>query len=382
MRLRLILLLLFLIEIVSFSTPVLSASETGNSGAFLGKTKDSNAFKKANSPVVLDFPEDHGAHPDYQTEWWYYTGNLETDDGREFGYQLTFFRRALGVSNIERNSAWSTNQVYMAHFALTDVSNRSYHFFEKVERGVDDLAGANGLPYFSVWLHNWTVKQTGEDEFTLSASQDGVAINLHLIDLKGPILQGDKGYSQKGLEQGNASYYYSQTRLETTGAIRIGETGYAVKGLSWMDHEYSTSALGERVIGWDWLSLQLDDGVELMLFTLRREDGSLDEFSSGTIIYADGSTSTLKYNDFIITPQSTWRSPATGIRYPSKWKVEIPRENLILTVEPKINNQEPSGFFSYWEGAVKTSGSSGRNPVRGNGYVELTGYGSSMQGQF
>lgn len=382
MYLRLILLLLFLIEIVSLYTPILRASETRNSGSFLSQTNESNAFKKAIGPTVFNFPEDHGAHQDYQTEWWYYTGNLASEDGREFGYQLTFFRRALAVSLVQRDSAWSTNQAFMAHFALTDVSNRSYHFFEKVDRGVDDLAGAKGLPYFSVWLHNWMVKQTSENEFTLSASQDGVAINLNLIDLKGPILQGDKGYSQKGRELGNASHYYSQTRLETMGTIRTGETEFAVKGLSWMDHEYSTSALGEGVIGWDWFSLQLDDGVELMLFTLRKEDGSLDEFSSGTIIYADGSTSNLEYKDFMITPQSTWRSPETRIRYPSKWKVEIPRENLVLTIEPKIDNQEPSGFITYWEGSVMTSGSREKNPVSGNGYVELTGYGSSMQGQF
>jgi predicted secreted hydrolase len=382
MRLRFFLLLLFLIEIVSFYAPVLSPSEPRKVDSFLKSRDSSTSFKKADEPAVFQFPLDHGAHPDFQTEWWYYTGNLESDDGREFGYQLTFFRRRLGVTSLKRESSWATNQAYMAHFALTDVSNRSYHFFEKVERGVDGLAGANGLPYFSVWLHNWTVKQISEDEFSLSASQDGIAINFHLIDLKGPILQGNMGYSQKGREPGNASYYYSQTRLETTGAIRTGETEYAVKGFSWMDHEYSTSALGEGVIGWDWFSLQMDDGVDLMLFTLRKEDGSLDEFSSGTIIYADGSTTSLKYHDFMITPLSIWRSPETGIRYPSKWKVEIPRENLILTIEPKINNQEPSGFFTYWEGAVKTFGTREKNPVSGKGYVELTSYGSSMQGQF
>jgi predicted secreted hydrolase len=382
MRYR-IMVIIFLVGLTGFLILSNRASDETPAPAALTSIRiPSENFRKADQVIPFSFPLDHGPHPDFQTEWWYYTGNLKTNDGRPFGYQLTFFRRSLSGQPDERASAWGTNQVYMAHFSLTDPLSNNFTFFEKLERGVPELAGAQGLPFYQVWLHDWQVKQTGADAFHLQASQDDFAIDLDLVDLKGPVFQGDRGLSQKGGEPGNASYYYSQTRLKTRGVIRIAEKEFTVTGFSWMDHEFSTSALGAGVIGWDWFSMQLDDESEIMLFTLRKNDGSLDELSSGMIINADGSTRHLINSDFGIQSQGTWQSPATRTLYPSDWLVTVPSENLRLTVSPAIKNQEVPGFFTYWEGSVVIEGTKKGNPVSGSGYTELTGYAASMQGQF
>jgi predicted secreted hydrolase len=267
-------------------------------------------FARATGPRPIEFPADHGPHPDYQTEWWYYTGNLETSDGRHFGYQLTFFRRALmpPAQRQDRLSNWAADQVYMAHFALADVAGRRYQTLERFARGAAGLAGAQGTPY-RVWLEDWKIEEVEPNVVRLRASQDDLAIDLLLIDRKGPLLQGDGGYSQKGPEPGNASYYYSQTRLDSSGTVQVGDALYQVDGLSWMDHEFSTSALAPDQVGWDWFALQLDDGSELMVFQIRKADGSVDPFSSGTLVAADGSTRHLSRDDFEIRVGDTWRSP-------------------------------------------------------------------------
>jgi predicted secreted hydrolase len=251
-----------------------------------------------------------GDHPTDQTEWWYYTGNLDTVDGRHFGYQFTIFRSALvpPEDRQQRPSSWGTDQIYMAHFAVTDVDTGRFFSFDRFSRGAAGLAGAQASPY-QVWIEDWNVEELEPGVYNLRAVQDDVAIDLRLTDLKGPILQGDRGYSQKGPEPGNASYYYSLTRLASSGTVRVGETAYNVDGLSWMDHEFSTSALGPELVGWDWFSIQLDDGSELMVFQLRREDGTTDSFSSGTYVDPDGNTTRLDHQDFTVTVNDTWRSP-------------------------------------------------------------------------
>ncbi|HMD87772.1 MAG TPA: lipocalin-like domain-containing protein [Anaerolineaceae bacterium] len=344
----------------------------------------SGDFEKAIAPRNFVFPSDHGPHPDFQTEWWYYTGNLDSSEGQHFGFELTFFRRALQPSSarIARNSDWATQQVYMAHFTLTDVSSGSFRYFEQLSRGAAGLAGALGQPVFSVWLNNWSVQQIAPDEYHLQSSQQDIRLDLMLKDLKGPILEGDHGYSQKGAEVGNASYYYSETRLQTQGTLTVGMENYQVNGASWMDHEFSTSALSTNEVGWDWYALQLNDGSELMMYSLRHSDGSQDLFSSGTVIYPDGSTRSFKLSDFKITHTTTWRSPHSGAVYPADWTVQIPSENLTLQVQPYLADQELNVSFIYWEGAVKVNGSRAGQALSGSGYVELTGYAASMQGQF
>jgi predicted secreted hydrolase len=342
-------------------------------------------YARAEGPRSFDFPTDYGPHPSFQTEWWYYTGNLEAADGRRFGYQLTFFRRALRppAEREERPSDWATEQIYMAHFAVTDVAGDRHQAFERFSRGAAGLAGASLAPY-RVWLEDWSVEQRADDpgDVRMRATQADIAIDLHLIDRKGPVLHGQQGYSQKGPEPGNASYYYSQTRLETTGTIQLDGTTFRVEGRSWMDHEFSTSTLAPDQVGWDWFALQFDDGSELMVFQIRRSDGSVDSRSSGTLIDADGQTHHLTQASFAVNVAETWRSPRSGATYPSRWTVRVPSIDLTLAVEPYVADQELNVSYVYWEGAVGFSGQRAGVPISGQGYVEMTGYAGSMQEQF
>lgn len=349
-----------------------------------GVRGDSEGFMRAEAPVEMVFPRDHGPHPDFQTEWWYYTGNLQAEDGRSFGYQLTFFRRAVlpPAERLPRSSGWAVEQIYLAHFTITDISSKKFHAAERLERGAAGLAGAQVQPGFRVWLHDWSVEQVGLDQYRLSARQDGIILSLDLLDRKGPVLQGDRGYSRKGPEAGNASYYYSLTRLETSGSIDLNGQKFQVTGYSWMDHEYSTSVLSEGQVGWDWFSLQLDNGSELMIFTIRNQDGSAGEYSAGAWVALDGQVRTLKSEDFEIIVQDTWTSPHTGGKYPASWQVRVPQIDLLVDVNPLLPDQELNVSYSYWEGAVSISGSQQGQPVTGRGYVELTGYARSMQGDF
>jgi predicted secreted hydrolase len=343
----------------------------------------STGYLRVTGPANLEFPADHGPHLNYQTEWWYYTGNLVADGGRHFGYQLTFFRRALAppTQRTERESTWATDQVYMAHLALTDVAGRRYRAFERFARGAAGLAGAQAAPY-TVWLEDWQVEEVKPGVTRLRAAQEDLALDLLLTDHKGPILQGDRGYSPKGPQPGSASYYYSLTRLETSGTVQVRETSYLVSGLSWMDHEWSTSSLAADQVGWDWFSIQMDDGSELMVFQLRKEDGSIDPFSSGTFIAPDGSARHLGRNDFGIRVEDTWLSPHTEVTYPARWTVTVYAEDLVLKIKPYLADQELTVSYAYWEGAVRVEGERAGQAVRGNGYVELTGYAGSMQDQF
>ena len=361
------------------------ASPAGVQARIIGlPPAQSTGFPRANGPRPLVFPVDHGAHPDFQTEWWYYTGNLDAPGGQHFGFELTFFRRALQppAERQARTSDWAAQQVYMAHFAITDASGGRYRAFERLERGAAGLAGAVGEPLYRVWLDDWSVEQIGSQDYHLQAAQEGVSIDLRLVDAKGPVLQGDRGYSQKGTDAGNASYYYSQTHLDSTGSVSLNGKDYPVTGLSWMDHEFSTSALAPQQIGWDWFALQLSNGYELMVYTVRNQDGSIDPFSSGTIIAPDGSTRHLAHSDFTITPGGSWRSPHSGAVYPDNWVIEIPGTGARLDVRPYLADQELNLSFTYWEGAVRITGSWAGAAITGSGYVELTGYAHTMQGQF
>ena len=354
------------------------AEATVPSASLVANLSEGGDFTRADSPRDWDFPADMGAHPDYQTEWWYYTGNLETVDGQHFGYQLTFFRRALvpGEERTERDSAWGADQIYMAHFAVSDVDAETHHDFERFARGSAGLAGVEAAPY-SVWIEDWLVEEIGEGQYRIVAQQGEFALDLVLNDAKGIILQGDEGYSQKGEEAGNASYYYSQTRLETSGTVRTERGNFDVEGLSWKDHEFSTSALSEGQVGWDWFSLQLEDGSELMFFQIRRADGSIDPFSSGTYINPEGDITHLERDRFEIRVRDEWISPESGGVYPSAWMVSIPTLNLELNIAPYFNEQEMDVSYFYWEGAVRVSGS-----LMGSGYVEMTGYAGSMENEF
>lgn len=350
-----------------------------------GEAADISGFARATGPQPLSFPADYGPHPDFQTEWWYYTGNLAGADGRHFGYQFTIFRRALlpPDQRAERASDWNADQVYMAHFALTDVAGQRFHSFERLARGGADLAGAQAEPY-AVWLEDWRVEDVpGQPGVTrVQAAAGDVAIDFLLTDRKGPVLQGDQGYSQKGPDPGNASFYYSLTRLATEGTVTVGDAVYPVTGASWKDHEYSTSALASNQVGWDWFAIQLDDGSELKAFHIRQDDGSVDPFSAGSFVDPDGAVTYLSRDDFQVEVGKTWRSPRSGAEYPARWTLTVPSLGLRLELEPWLADQELNVSYNYWEGAVKVTGERAGQPVSGNGYVEMTGYAGSMQGQF
>jgi predicted secreted hydrolase len=346
-------------------------------------------YAQAEGPLPFTFPADHGPHEDYQTEWWYFTGNLIAATGEHYGYQLTFFRRALqpNQDRVARDTSWATEQVYLAHFALTDVAGGDHFAFEKLARGAAGLAGAQAEP-FRVWLDDWSVvaEEDGLSDLgapvRLRAAEDGIAVDLLLRNTKPPVAQGNAGYSRKGPEPSNASFYYSLTRMVADGTVTVDGQTYAVDGLGWMDHEWSTSALGPEQVGWDWFSLQLSDGTDLMVFQLRRSDGQPDGFSSGSVVAPDGPSRTLAAGEFVITPTEEWRSPHTGGVYPSGWRISVPSAGLDLDVTPHLDDQEMLLSFTYWEGAVSVEGTSNGRPVSGDGYVELTGYAGSMQGQF
>jgi predicted secreted hydrolase len=337
-------------------------------------------FAQVTAPRPFVFPRDHGSHPEYATEWWYYTGNLDAEDGRHFGFQLTFFRSALVSETLERASDWAATNIYMAHFTVTDVAGGQFRAFDRFSRGAAGLAGATGAPY-RVWLDNWSAEGSGPEGMAmrLRAAQDDAAIDLALTSARAPMLQGDRGLSQKGTTPGNASYYYSLTRMATQGTIEIGGQRYAVHGLSWMDHEFGTSALEQGAAGWDWFGLQLGDGRDLAYARIRNADGSAG-LALGGLFAADGSKHDLAADEITLEVLGTWRSPRSGVEYPSSWRLRAPSVGIDLRITPWLADQELPLAVLYWEGAVKVLGTvDGRSSV-GNGYVELTGYAEEKDG--
>ncbi len=340
------------------------------------RTSSDQGYAKALAPRDFHFPADHGPHPEFRTEWWYYTGNLATAEGRRFGFQLTFFRSALAPAAPERASAWATRQAWLAHFTVSDVAGKRFHSFERWSRGAVGLAGAQGEP-FRVWVKDWAAEGAPVFPMRLRAAEGPggeTAIDLVLQEGKPPVLQGERGLSRKGVEPGDASYYYSLTRMPTSGTVRVDGQSFPVTGASWMDREWSTSSLGGDQVGWDWLALQLSDGWDVMLYRLRRADGSADPTSSGTLIAPDGSSRPLHLADFQLEGSGEWRSPRSGARYPARWRLRVPGEELDLDVRPLLADQELDVSFRYWEGAVSIEGTHHGRPVQGQGYVELTGY--------
>ncbi len=340
---------------------------------------DNGGYQRAYEPRSFQFPADHGPHPEFRNEWWYVTGNLADASGRQFGYQLTLFRIALSPTPPVADSAWRANQVYMGHFALTDVAEKRHHAFERFSRGAMGLAGAHATP-FRVWLEDWELAGSESDAFPMRvrARQDDIALDLTLKTAKPIVLQGDQGLSQKSAEPGNASYYYSYTRLPTEGTVRFGEITFTVAGASWLDREWSTSALGPEQSGWDWFALQLEDGRDVMFYRLRRKDGSVDPHSKGVLVAADGRTRLLGWNEVELQPLGEWVSPKTGDRYPARWRLRLPAEKLDLTVTPKVADQEMRLTVRYWEGAVAVSGQAGTEAISGQGYLEMTRYETSV----
>jgi len=380
---------------------------------------DTTGFDRADTPRTFEFPADHGPHPRFRTEWWYFTGNLDGPQGQRVGYQLTFFRNALGPppaltdgqtqagdethpptgsgtgAAATPGSRWTTRQAWLAHFAVTDTAEGRFFADQRLARGgAIGLAGASATADgLRVWVDDWSARTVASGRsatgpaaesllpLRLQASQDGAAIDLTLRPGKPIVFHGDGGLSVKGRDPEtrtlNASYYDSFTRLPTRGTVTLGKRTIQVSGNSWMDREWSTSALTRDQSGWDWFALQLDDGSDLMVYVLRRAataGGGIDPASSGTLVARDGTPRHLVRDDVVLDVLDHWRSPRSGAVYPSGWHLRVPSAGLDLTIRPVLDDQELDVGFRYWEGAVDVRGTRDGAAVTGRGYVELTGY--------
>lgn len=327
------------------------------------------------------FPRDHGSHPEFKTEWWYFTGNMKTAEGREFGWQLTFFRQ--GVLDPDQDfiplSRFVTRDVKFAHFAVSDLTGRRFHFHQKLSRGAFGEAGFDDGTRLA-WIEDWSCEQTGPETFRLRAAAGDTAIDLELQAQKPPVIHGESGVSRKGEGPGNASHYYSMTRLAASGSLRAAGENFPVEGMAWFDHEWMTNPLKTDQTGWNWFSLQFGDGSELMLFQLRsqNQDGT---YAAGTFVDAQGRVTSLAGPDIVFEPLRQWKSPATGGSYPVEWRVAIPKLELAVAVRAALDDQELAlSPIAYWEGAVRANGARGGHPLTAQGYLEMTGYAGPVAG--
>jgi predicted secreted hydrolase len=336
------------------------------------------SFQPALPGYNYEFPRDHGTHDEYRTEWWYYTGHLRTESGRAYGFEVTFFRVGIRPPGTPQQTRWDLRNLSLAHFAITDVEGKRFRYAEKLNRTSPFTANA-ATDHLEVFNEAWKVTTIGADTYRLAAGAHGDAIDLTLRSRKAPVIHGENGVSVKAEGAGYASHYYSLTRLEVSGTIAVaGGRRESCQGLAWMDHEFGSSALRETQQGWDWYSVQLDNDTELMLYVIRRRDGSPDRTSSGTIVNSDGTSIHIKADQFQTSTLGRWRSPHSGATYPMGWRLAVPALNLRLELHEALPDQElqtkSSTRVTYWEGAVTVLGSFGGTPVRGEGYVEMTGY--------
>ncbi len=340
------------------------------------ETSIADHWKRAQAGYLFQFPRDHASHPPFKIEWWYYTGNVATRDGRRYGYQLTFFRVGM-VFEPAIDSPWAVRDLYMAHLATTDIGEGRFRFADRVNRGAPWYAGS-ATDRYRVWNEDWEVWLDSDGTHRLRAVDAAIALDLRLAPGKPAVFHGERGVSVKGARAGNATHYYSLTRMPTSGTLTIDGRTLDVEGSSWMDHEFGTSLLEPEQMGWDWFSLQLDDGSDLMLFQLRRRDGSRDVHSSGTLVDRTGRATPIRFADFTLQPGRAWKSPATGAAYPVNWTIRLPGRPLELEVSAAVPTQElvtrQSTGIAYWEGAVSATGIKSGQRVTGRGYLEMTGY--------
>ena len=367
---------LAIISLIIFSPPTIKAAP-------LGTAED---WKQAIGPWQWSFPRDHGAHPAYRTEWWYFTGNLKDKDGKQYGYQLTFFRQGLSFIASQPDNPWSIRDVYLAHFALVDGSSGKFWYHDRATRTGPGLAGA-GTGSMDVWTLNWSAKMIGNTIY-LKAHLGEMSLDLELSPRKPKIFHGEKGLSTKGPNPGQASYYYSFTDLASKGTIRtpLSQKPIDVTGTSWFDQEFGSNVLSPDQVGWDWFGIHLSDGRDLMLFQLRKKDGTIEPASSGTIVEKDGTSRYLRQSDIVLKVLTQWKSPKSGGTYPAKWQISIPAAQIDITLAPIVADQElvteTSTGVTYWEGAATGTGTSGGTAVTVEGYAELTGYAGSLGGVF
>lgn len=363
---------------ISWSIPLVLA------GLLFAKTWDT-----AQRGYTYQFPRDHFSHPAYQTEWWYYTGNLRAPDGHRFGFELTFFRQASDLAADVAESeppVWRPDQLYLAHLALSDIDGHSFYSTERLNRAGPGLAGASEKEN-RYWNGNWQVRWTApgrSSEQQLEAVCDRFSLRLTLQPLKPPVIQGQNGISRKGPAAGEASHYISFTRIAARGRLeQKGVAAIAVNGLAWMDHEFFTEPASTDLSGWDWFAIQLDSGEELMIYELRNKAGRPTAYSSGSYIDRGGEAHFLPATAFTLQPGEQWQSRRTKARYPVSWSISVPSLSLTLEQRTDLPDQElvakQADGPSYWEGAVSYRGSLRNRPVAGVGYLEMTGYGEPIK---
>lgn len=331
-----------------------------------------DTWKRIQPGVSFDFPRDHGSHPAYQTEWWYVTGHVTDEVGNEYGYQFTIFR--IGLMNENGTQNLDPNNLLAGHFAVADIKKHTFLKAERIRRAGAGFVEASEESLHT-WIGDWEIKLDQNNPISIIAAdrEQKISLELELEIVKPPVFHGKNGYSQKGSETGNASAYYSWTRLATAGTLMADGTAHSVKGISWFDHEWGSSQLGEGVEGWDWFGLHLDDGSELMLYQLRNEDGSAIPQSSATLVHPNGDVEYFNSEDWVLSPKAYWKSKITNGNYPIEWQLSIPKQNINITIKARLNTSEmvtkQSTGVTYWEGPVAITGSH-----TGRGYMELTGY--------
>lgn len=392
-KLAIILVSALILLIVFFSSKFFSSKSTTERQFKLQKPSEllkhekiDSHFAKAIDLYDFQFPEDHASHEEFKTEWWYYTGNLESSSGEEFGYQLTIFRNGLkpifSAEDREKDKLnnWQSKQLYMAHFAITDIKNKKFYSFEKFGRESLGQAGARLKPY-KIWVKDWSIqsspKAASGDIFplTLRAQTPEIKLKLKLNPVKPITLQGLEGLSQKSSGTGNASYYYSISKLSSSGQIQIANDVYKVKGYSWLDREFSTSSLGDTLIGWDWFALQLNNNVEIMYYRLRDQNNNTDmAHSAGVIIDAAGDKHPFTAQDIILNSTEKYKSKYSKAEYPVSWSMEIPKIKLKMKIKPALKEQEHQNNYPYYEGAIRVEGDFAETKISGKGYMELVGY--------
>ena len=365
--------LFLVLSIIAFSGPSIA--------------EDENAYLSVTGPCNLEFPKDHGAHPGYRTEWWYYTGNLRAENSNQYGFQLTFFRSQISPPGADkqwprRPSAWRTSQIYLAHAAVSDIAGRQHLQAEALSRAALGMAGVTqSSQHTTVFLNNWST-QIEADLHTLKVNTADFSYALKFKPAKPAVLHGERGYSLKGATPERASCYYSFTRLNGQGRLTIGGETVAVTGSAWMDHEFSTALLEPGISGWDWFSLQLSDDTELMVFLLRTETGGLHAASSGTFIDVDATTRPIARAEINVEVLDTWKSKQSAARYPARWRMQIAPFQIDVELSSNLPDQEmrtlDSTGVTYWEGSVSVEGTKDKLPVKGDGYVELTGYAAAF----
>lgn len=353
-----------------------------------GGTLAADGFRPAGPGYQWRFPRDHWKHDGYRTEWWYLTGQLAstTSPRRELGYQLTFFRVGLLPDLPTLASPWAARNLVMVHAAVTDITGGAHRFSEVLWREMPYLGGFAEYPERPIaWAQappgtggRWTLDLAGDTwSIAVEDRARGLAFRLAARPERPLVFQGPDGLSRKSGAEGFASLYYSFTRLATEGTVTLAGETWRVRGTSWMDREIGSSQLAPSQVGWDWFALHLADGRDLMLYLLRRPDGSTD-FARGTLVEVGGAVRWLSADELTVRSDRTWTSPATRATYPARWRIAVPSAGLALEVEPALADQENraelAGGVFYWEGAVRVRTPGGA--AAGEGYVELTGYGA------